>query len=369
MKEAIVTSAVEELIRLQECGGSWPYAQTNRARGKAPLGVTVGSTALVCQTILYATDPSDEAAECALDRGLQFIIEKLAYPHMSPTRRNAYDVRIWGHIYSLDLFCRVRSTERVGTRQADVDAWIPKLVQALIAEEVPGGGWNYASRRRHACFVTAPAVQALLLARSQGECVPAEILDRSRDVLLASRLDTGAYWYSVTKDTQRRDNYFTGVPGSIARAPLCETTLTLLGAGKPEAAGVALDNFHKYWGELEKRRQQRRTHAGPHGIAPYYFYFGHRYAAQAIALLPHELQSTHRETLCQAILRTQDTDRTWNDMSFPQSRGYSTAMAVMTLLADSIPLPPGLPSTAGDQADVPRGLHESDMAGPRPESQ
>ena len=67
-----------------------------------------------------------------------------------------------------------------GNKSKDVDSWIKKLVETLITEEIPNGGWNYANRRQQASFTTAPIVQSLLLAQSQGEKVPPEIFQRSQ---------------------------------------------------------------------------------------------------------------------------------------------------------------------------------------------
>src|SRR5262249_10255128 len=153
----------------------------------------------------------------------------------------------------------------------------------LMVEEIKGGGWNYASRRAQATFVTAPVVQSLLLARAQGEDVPDDLLDRARKVLEASRTATGAFVYAGSAKGKENDDL---LPGSAARSAVCETTLVLLGGGSTEAVQASIDAFHKYWDELEKRRKKKGTHEGKYLIAPYYFYYGHRYAAQAIEMLP-----------------------------------------------------------------------------------
>ncbi len=60
------------------------------------------------------------------------------------------------------------------------------MIDAVVFQEIRGGGWNYANKRSHCCFVTAPAVQSLILARQIGEDVPLEVLQRSAAVLTAS---------------------------------------------------------------------------------------------------------------------------------------------------------------------------------------
>jgi len=246
-------------------------------------------------------------------------------------------VRVWGHACALEFFCHLRAAKAAGGQAEAVEAWITKLVETLITEEIPGGGWNYASRQRHASFVTAPVTQALLLARSQGEKIPDEVLQRARKVLEESRTTEGAFVYSGTnkKGAGNADK----LPGSVARSAVCETTLVLLGGGSTKDIQAALDAFHKHWDELEKRRKQKGTHEGPYSIAPYYFYYGHRYAAQAIEMLPEKDRPAERDKLLKVILKTRDADGTWNDRVFERSRNYGTSMIVLALLGEKAPLP------------------------------
>lgn len=336
----IIDRAVSEMQKTQEPGGEWPYEGVYRVRREIPVGYRIGGTAIVCQMLFYAAAKDNKGAQAALSRGLDFILKKLKHHLMRPSTRDAYDVRVWGHAYALTFFCQLRAARRTGTpKQTEaIKKWIPRLVKALVIEELPRGGWNYATRRRQASFVTAPVTQALLWARSQGEKVSADVFKRSRKVLLESRHSTGAFTYSGKKNLSRVDVRAT-IPGSIARSALCESTLMMLGAGSIKAIQNAIDAFHTHWIELENRRKKSGTHAPPYGIAPYYFYFAHRYAAQAIELLPEAQRPKERKRLRQLLLRTRDNDGTWNDRVFPRSRSYGTAMAILSLLAERIPLP------------------------------
>lgn len=339
-RSALIKTAVGELLKMQEPDGDWPYEGVYRVAGQIPVGYRIGGTALVCEALLHGAEAGDREARAAMRRGVGFIVKKLDDPLMTPSTRDAYDVRVWGHAYALDLFCQLRAGRRMGVHGRAIERWIPKLVAALIEEELPGGGWNYANRRQHAPFVTAPVVQALLLARSQGEAVPDDILKRSRKVLEGSRLKSGAFVYSgTTRGARDPDGEKTVLPGAIARSPVSETTLTLLGGGSIEAVRASLAAFHEHWGELEKRRKKTGTHVPPYGVAPYYFYYGHRYAAQAIEALPPEERAAQRDRLLEVILRTRDADGTWNDRVFERSRNFGTAMVVLALLGDRPMLP------------------------------
>jgi hypothetical protein len=334
----LLRQAITDLVKMQEEGGQWPYEGVYRVNRQIPVGYRVGGTAVVADTLLYAA-PDNPDAKSAVARGLAFILKELNDPLMTPSTKDGYDVRVWGHACALEFLCHVRAAKIAPDQAKEVNAWIGKLVQTLVTEEIPGGGWNYASRRAHASFVTAPVTQALLWARSQGEAVPDEVLQRARTVLEASRCADGAFMYSGVLRNRNADQ----LPGSIARSAICETTLVLLGSGSTEAVQASIDAFHKHWDELEKRRQKTGTHAGPYKIAPYYFYYGHRYAAQAIEMLPEKERPRERERLLKTILKTRDPDGTWNDRVFPRSRNYGTSMVALALMGNKIPIPPQFP--------------------------
>ena len=342
----LIKQAVQQLVAMQESDGAWPYEGVYRVKGEIPIGYRVGGTALVCEALLHGASANDSKVQLALARGTEFVLKGLEHPLMQSSRDDRYDVRVWGQAFALEFLCQTRAADRAGDNKQQIDAGITKLVESLIIEEISAGGWNYANRRAHASFVTAPITQALLLARSQGEKVPSDLLARCRKVLQDSRLESGAFFYSGTSTAARRNDRRAKVPGSIARSPLCESTLLLLGSGSHEAILNSLNYFHRHWSELEKRRAQPGTHVGQYGIAPYYFYFGHRYAAQAIELLPASARDRERRKLRGVVLRTRHQDGTWNDRVFSRSRNYGTAMAVLALLQDRAPLPPPLTATA-----------------------
>ena len=301
----------------------------------------MGGTAIVAGALLHAA-PDDEKARRAVDRALEDVLGRLDDPLLAASTEDAYDVRVWGHATVLEFLCQLREAKRAGGRLKDVDAAIPRLVRALETEELEHGGWNYAGRARAASFVTAPVAQALLFARAQKFEVSREVLDRARKVLESERADNGAFLYSgVFKEGEARRSS-DQLEGSCARSSACEATLRLLGGGSTEAVRGALEAFHAHWGELEKRRKKTGTHEGPYKIAPYYVYYGHRYAAQAIQMLPEADRAKERERLLQVILKTRDADGTWNDRVFDRSRAYGTAMIVLALLGDRAPLPPAL---------------------------
>lgn len=338
-RDELITIAVNQLVSIQEDGGMWPYEGVYRVRGEIPIGYRVGGTAIACESLLFAAEKDNAPAQEAMSKGIDFILEHLDHPLMQESLEGRYDVRVWGQAYALQFFCHLLDQKRAGGKASQIKDWVKKLAKTLVAEQLDDGGWNYATRRRHASFVTAPVVQSLLYARTQGVVVSNDVFDKARQVLESSRESNGAFHYSGTSDTRRRDGSRAKLPGSIGRSPLCETTLVLLGHGSQKAIQKAIDAFHEHWDELEKRRKQHGTHVPPYGIAPYYFYFAHRYAAQAIEMLPEADRTRERAKFDEKLMRTRDEDGTWNDRVFARSRNYGTAMSILALLHEETPIP------------------------------
>ena len=336
-KQDAITIGVEQILKIQNEDGAWPYEGVYRVNRKIPTGYRIGGTAICCEALLYATDGDNDEANQAIKRGVRLILDELETPAMQASQRNRYDVRVWGHIYALDLFCRLKASKRSLDAEIDksIDSWIPKLTKILISEEIESGGWNYANRRAHAGFVTAPAVQALMWASQLGQDVPRFVFQRAANALARSRNSLGAFSYSGDERKRRP----TKIPSSIARSTNCESTLSLLGLSRELSIKKALADFHEHWDELEKRRKKTGTHVAPYGIAPYYFYYAHRFAAQAISQLPKEFRAAEHKKLFAQLLKTRDEDGTWNDRVFARSRAYGTAMSVLALLEDKVPVP------------------------------
>lgn len=330
--EQIVATAVKRLLACQEAAGTWSYEGVYRVKGEIPVGYRVGGTSVVAGALLAAA-PEEKEVAAAVEKGLSAVLKDLGDPLMETSTVDAYDVRVWGHACALEFLCRLRAAKRLPKEGAE---WIPKLRASLVEEQLKDGGWNYASRRAHAPFVTAPVVQALLLAKSQGEEIAPEVFAKARKALEGSRQESGVFRYSGTGPSKEE------LPGSIARSAGCETTLLLLGGGSVDAARKAVAAFHEHWGELEKRRKKTGTHVPPYQIAPYYVYYGHRYAAQAIEMLPEKERAPEREKLLQVILKTRDEDGTWNDRVFDRSKAYGTAEIVLALLGAKSPGFPAL---------------------------
>jgi len=329
----------------------WPYEGVYRVDGEIPIGYRIGGTAICATAILEVAaaegkEPTVEARE-AIERALAFVLEGLEHPLMSAGFAGGYDVRGWGHAYALGFLVRMRALERVPkASRGKVDAAIRGLVDTLETTQIKKqGGWNYSRGKdpddaEPSTFMTAPTLQFLFEAARAGEKVDAKVVEHALAGLEAGRLETGAFQYGVDPENQSGEG-FEAVEGSIGRSPACEVTLFLAGRGSVERIRGSLDAFFTHWECLEKRRKQTGTHVGPFMIAPYYFFYAHRYAAQAIELLPEGERAGYREKLLALLWKVREEDGGWNDRVFPRSECFGTAMTMMALLAPKLPAPAG----------------------------
>ena len=366
--DAATRAAIAALLALPEDDGlpeddsaQWPYEGVYREdQGNLPVGYRVGGTAIVCFALVAAPGyRDDEARQQAVAKGTGFVLATLDHPRMSIDFIDTYDVRGWGHIYALTLFLHLLDGGLVPAAHAAAVAekttW---LVRALCDSAIPeSGGWNYARRAGYrdprseaSTFMTAPALQALFHAKARGYEVADAVLDAALAALERARSAPGSYAYGAPSRSLERVedselSMMDKVGSSAARATAIETTLLLAGRGDQERHRRAVLRFFENWDDLAVRKSRTGTHVRPFGIAPYYFLFGHVYAAQAIELLADgEEKEALRGKLRSYLARSRDEDGSWNDRHFDRSAGYGTAMALLTMHMPSLPKPLARPA-------------------------
>lgn len=328
----------------------WPYEGVYRVRsprGPAiPPGYRVGGTAIGCWALLAGPDlDAHPARRAAFDRGLAFVLAELeSNPRLDGRSHGGYDVRCWGQAYGLMLLARVLARHAVEEAGAvRLRGVAQKVVRNLQALEIPErGGWNYSRRGTPmpSSFMTASALQALFAARDVGLRVDPAVVERGLAALESGRVPgSPAHQYGVDPE-KRTGRGFESEAGSCARSAIVETTLLLAGRSSTERVAAAVKAFFRNWRHLEARRGRTGTHAPPYAIAPYYFHYGHTYAAQAVEMLPEEDRPAFRDHLRRLYWRTREEDGGWNDRVFPRSRAYGTAMAVLGLSMPRIGPPP-----------------------------
>jgi hypothetical protein len=333
----------KRLAKLRTDGESnveWPYEGVYRVGGSVPPGYRVGGSAIACQALVLAPGFAINVnSKVAVLRSIEFMLDQLENNELlAPSSAHRYDVRGWAHTYALEFFLLAERKRVTGKNAERIKKMIPHLIRCLAKSETSQGGWNYANNKCSP-FMTGSTLLALFQARKQGYEFDKGLVDRALIALEKSRAKTGSYVYSgiATPGRQRRT---AAMPGACARAAIAELCLFRAGRSDAKRVRVAVDAFFEHWGELFKRKSKQGTHEGPYGIAPYYFIYGHTYAALAIEVLPEKDRPKLRIKMQEILWRTREKDGGWNDRIFPRSKSYTTAMAMLALLAPGLdPIP------------------------------
>ncbi len=351
-------AAIEAMLSLQEGEGSdqWPYEGVYREdEGLLPVGYRVGGTSIACLGLVAAPGyAKDTRRRAAVERGVAFVLKTLDVPRMQMGFLGTYDVRGWGHIYALQMLLHLQDQELVpAALRPEAARRIDWLVSALVDSAIPkSGGWNYSRpggykspRNSASTFMTAPALQALFHARARGHDVSQQVVTEALDALERARAKPGGYAYGAPRKSQadvaEQDlSMMNRTPSSAARAAACETTLLLAGRGDPARLERSVELFFACWDDLAVRKSQLGTHIEPYGIAPYYFLFGHVYAAQAIEQIADAgTRDRLRAKMRIVLAKSREPDGSWNDRQFGRSAGYGTALALLTLHMPNLPKP------------------------------
>ncbi len=364
----------------------WPYEGVYRVQRQIPVGYRIGGTSICAMALIRAPGfAENDDARQAVERAADFVVDALDHPLMNPDYEGGYDVRGWGYTYALHLLLVLNDPTRPmmpekwkgSPRCADaINRCIKAIQQTEIAQV---GGWNYARAAGKDAvsppspFMTGPTLQALFEARRQGFTVDQQVVERALDALDQARTRSGSFVYSGVDGSTSRE----AVPGSVGRMLVSETTLYLAGRSSLERVRGSVDAFFTHWEWLEKRRAQPGTHVAPYGVAPYYFFYAHYYAAQAIEQLPAIDRPEYRRRLAKALFLVRAEENAeqgegkaggvgggWNDRVFDRSANFGTAMAMMALGMDKSPRPARWEAGNVAPADGPKSTPKGDSSTP-----
>ena len=348
--DAAVKKSVEILLSRQEGPGNaeWPYEGVYRVRGSGPrefisrgaiipLGYRIGGTSIAGMALLHADGlGEDQPRKDALERARNFVVASTADPTMTHEYDGGYDVRGWGYIYGLRFLVAMKAKGLVPEDSIEAhDEAMQFYLDGMTAIEIPDvGGWNYARRgpldspSAASPFMTAPGLQALIEAKALGLKVDDAMIARGYTAMELSRKNDGHVAYSAQAQTRESSRM---LPGAIGRMVAMETVRMQGGRGNAEDTRRAVSAFCEHWNELLKRKSKNGTHDPPYGVAPYYFFYAHGYAAEAIEQLPEEERGEWRAKLLALMFSVREDDDSWNDRVFPRSKAYGTATALQVL--------------------------------------
>jgi hypothetical protein len=331
-----VTEGVTFLVKNQTPGGAWGTGTETRGTEIYSMvpgshdAFRVGTTALCVMALREAGEKP------AHDRGVEYLLRS------GKAKRDEGDMiyNIWAHIYTVQaLSIELRERKVPDPRIRDAILW---HLDRLQRYETYIGGWNYYDfdvGTEHPAmgptsFCNAAGLVALKEAKDAKIDVPRKMIDRAVRRLEEMRLPDGAYLYDT--DLKYRPRFSANrIRGSIGRTQSANFALWTWDSAKvgEKEARTDLDYFFSQHQYIAMGRKRPYPHESWYKTAPYYYYFGHYYAARIIEKLGPDGKSKYGEQLAQQIMPFQEPDGSWWDYAmWDYHKPYGTAFAIMTLL-------------------------------------
>lgn len=343
--EAAIVRGVDFLVEVQNKDGSWGNAtRTKRLNIYAPIpgahrSYRAGTTALCLAGMIESGDERKEVIE-SIERAEQWLLEEL-----DDVRRSAPDViySVWGHAYGITALRGMRDRLPDDKDRIDeIDALIVKQIDMLRRYEVVDGGWGYYDFNAQtqkpsgssSSFTTATVLVALHNAKKVGADVPEKMVERAIASIHRQRKPDFSYAYGeyLKMSPMRGINR---PSGSLGRSQTCNIALRLWGDEKitDEVLRVWLNRLYARNGWLDMGRKRPVPHESWDGVAGYFYYYGHYYAAYCVDDLPTDERPYFQDHLARIILEKQEKDGSWWDYPlYNYHQQYGTGYALSTLV-------------------------------------
>lgn len=337
-----VTGGIDFLLADQNEDGSWGGVTNATMTSGFANPMTyhcwdVGTTALATKALLKLA--SGEAAEKAVERGLDFLIE-----NADLKRPAEWDVdNVWGLVYGLDtLATTLKHPRYTGTdRGAEIRTAAETMIRGLERYASPRGGWGYYANPNAnwmpewaTSFTTAVGVIALVEAQEAGLEVPSKLLRAGVKSIERCRQPNGAFSYSVNAIPRHLSmESINQIKGSLGRIQVCNYALSRAGAEVPDAvAETGIQQFFKHHKFLDVGRNKPIPHEAYYAVAAYFYLFGHYYAAEVIDTMPETPRVRYGQLLRHEILKCRQKDGSfWDFWIASNTKPYGTAFSILSL--------------------------------------
>ena len=350
--QSSINRGVDFLLRDQRADGRWGSAENTKglnifapvpgAHHGFRLAVTGLAVAGLCEAEL--TLESDRATKTA--KAIDLAGEWMLANHNRVRRADPTAIyNTWGHAYGIQGFVRLyKRAQAAGNEelaakfQAAVEVQVGKLEQYTFVN----GGWGYYDFDLHTkvpggspnSFTTATGLVALHEAKEIGvDTYPERLVKKALDSIERQRNPDFTFAYGeYLRMSPRRDINRPG--GSLGRTQACNLALRLYGDKRVSDAVIKawLNRLYARNGWLSVGRKRPIPHESHFGVAGYFYYYGHFYAAMCIDLLPEEERPYFQDHLAHILLPLQERDGDWWDYPFYNyHQQYGTAMAIFTL--------------------------------------
>ena len=373
--QASIEHGVDFLLDTQLQQGAWgrsanpkyyriwaPVPGAHRAFRTAVTGLAL--TAL-CESRDQFEGARLQRIEAAIDRGQQWLLT-----HGSQLRRSEPDAlddffgyalyNVWGHSFAMHgLTCLSDRAEGDDELQAELKEAVKYHVDRLRRHTFLNGGWGYYDdpftnrygqpvRPRRpkmqrpagssSSFTTATALIALQEAKQLGVEFPEKLTQEALAAIRRQRYPDFAYAYGEYLRYHPRMG-INRPAGSLGRSQVCNLALRLNGDSQ------VTDDVLKTWlnrliarnGWLSIGRKRHIPGASPHssefGVAGYFYYYGHFYAAKCIEQLSLDERPFFQDHLAHILVPLQEKDGSWWDyILYDYHQQAGTAMALSALV-------------------------------------
>ncbi|MEO0416197.1 MAG: hypothetical protein AAF226_14715, partial [Verrucomicrobiota bacterium] len=298
-------------------------------------------TAMSVSAIIESETSADDAEiGASLDKGISYLVKELPQ-----VRRAAADAiyNVWTHGYGIKALADVYHH----TSDEELKAKIPQLINGQLnrLERYASidGGWGYYDFRARTAVPSSSSMSfttaTILAAIKSAEDIPGlelsdKMIERALDSIQRQRKGDQTYFYGEYL-WSRPMRGINRTAGSLGRTQACSYALRVWGdeTVTDEVLIEWLEKLESRQGWLDMGRKRPIPHEAWAGVAGYFYYYGHYYAAQCVTLLPEELSSEPKTMLTKLMLDRQESDGSWWDFPFySYHQTYGTAYAVMTLV-------------------------------------
>jgi hypothetical protein len=352
-KQSDITASIERGVKFllddQRPDGSWGSAEKTKGLNiyAPPPGAhdafRTAVTSLVIMALIESEPvvPEDQRPKIAkaIDRGAEWLDK-----HLHELRRATPDAiyNVWGHAYSIEALVKLHAREAGNAElQKKWKDHAQHQADMLARYSYVGGGWSYYDEVAGSqtpgdaafSFCTATVLISLKHAETIGVTFPERLVKKGiASILRQQRPDLS---YNYGEYTRLDPRYRERPGGSLGRSQACNLALRFYGNERitDDVLTSWLDRLFARNGWLSMGRKRPIPHESYFGVAGYFYYYGHWYAALCIEQLPEAKRAYFQDHLAHLILPLQERNGCWWDYPFYNyHQQYGTAMAVMTLV-------------------------------------